>query len=134
MRTHMKPLINFVLAVLLLVPLNALHAQSSRTIKRLKFAPGTSSAIVKGTITKAEEVAYKLEAKKGQRMRVKLMGKAKNNDVVLAAIEGPNGEQLLSDMETGWNGKLPGTGQYTIVIGMIESKTGSYTLEVIITN
>lgn len=134
MRNPMKLLTSFILTMsLLLLSFSATHAQG-RTIKRLKFSVGTSSAIVKGTITKGEEVAYKLEAKKGQRMRVKLIGKAKNNDVVLAAIDGPNGEQLINDMETSWSGKLPGTGQYSIVIGMIESKSGSYTLEVIITN
>lgn len=134
MRTPMKPLISFVIAVLLLLPLNAVHAQSTRTVKRLKFAPGTSSAIVKGTVIKGDPVIYQFEAKKGQHMRVKLIGKAKNNDVVLAEIEAPGEESLMPGLETSWSGKLPRTGLYGIAIGLIESKTGSYTLEVIITN
>ncbi|MBS1809579.1 MAG: hypothetical protein JST84_15575 [Acidobacteria bacterium] len=134
MRTPMKPLIRFVITVLFLLPLNALHAQSSRTVKRLKFAPGTSSAIVKGTVTKDDPVVYQFEAKKGQQLRVKLIGKAKNNDVVIGELQAPGGESLMPDLDTSWSGKLPRTGLYSIGIGLIESKTGSYTLEVIITN
>ena len=67
-------------------------------------------------------------------MRVKLIGKAKNNDVVIGEIQAPGGDSLMSDLDTSWNGKLPRTGLYSIGIGLIESKTGSYTLEVIITN
>ncbi|MBL8208406.1 MAG: hypothetical protein JNM09_29515 [Blastocatellia bacterium] len=131
MRTPIKPLITFVLAALLLLPL---HAQSNRTVKRLKFAPGTSSAIVKGTVTKDDPVVYQFEAKKGQQMRVKLIGKAKNNDVVIGEIQAPGGASLMPDLDTSWSGKLPRTGLYSIGIGLIESKSGSYTLEVIITN
>lgn len=131
MRTPMKPLITFVMTAVFLLPL---HAQSNRTVKRLKFAPGTSSAIVKGTVTKDDPVVYQLEAKKGQHMRVKLIGKAKNNDVVIGEIQAPGGESLMPDLDTSWSGKLPRTGLYSIGIGLIESKSGSYTLEVIITN
>lgn len=131
MRTSMTFLFSLLILCLLLPTVNA---QGRRTIKQLKFAPGTSSTIVKGTVTKDEQVIYELEAKKGQRMRVKLIGKAKNNDVVLAEIQGPNGESLLKDIGASWNGKLPQTGNYAIAIGLIESKSGSYSLEVIITN
>ena len=134
MRTPMKPPTHWVITLLLLLPLIAVHAQGSRTVKRLKFAPGTSSAIVKGTVTKDDPVVYQFEAKKGQQLRVKLIGKAKNNDVVLGEIQAPGGESLMPGLETSWSGKLPRTGLYSIGIGLIESKTGSYTLEVIITN
>ena len=53
-------------------------------------------------------------------MRVKLIGKAKNNDVVLAEIEAPGGESLMPDLETNWSGTLPRTGLYGIAIGLIE--------------
>lgn len=134
MRIPMKPLIGLIITIVLLMSLNAVHAQGSRTVKRLKFAPGTSSAIVKGTVTKDDPVVYQFEAKKGQQMRVKLIGKAKNNDVVLGEIQAPGGDSLMPGLETSWSGKLPRTGLYSIGIGLIESKTGSYTLEVIITD
>lgn len=134
MSVSIKMLTNFVFTLSLLVSLTTAHAQSSRTVKRLKFAPGTSSAIVKGTVTKDDPVVYQFEAKKGQQMRVKLIGKAKNNDVVIGEIQAPGGESLMPGLETSWSGKLPRTGLYSIGIGLIESKTGSYTLEVIITN
>lgn len=134
MQTPLKRLSSLVIALLLLLPLNAVHAQGNRNVKKLKFTPGTSSAIVKGTVSKNQQASYELEAKKGQQMRVKLIGKAKNNDVVLAEIQGPNGESLLREMDTSWSGRLAKTGNYTIAIGLIESKIGSYSLEVIITN
>lgn len=134
MPVTLKSFTSFVLTLSLLVSLTAAHAQGSRTVKRLKFAPGTSSVIVKGTVTKADPVVYQLEAKKGQHMRVKLIGKAKNNDVVIGEIQAPGGESLMPDLDTSWSGKLPRTGLYSIGIGLIESKTGSYSLEVIITN
>ena len=77
MRTSMKTmacLVTTISLLLLILPSNALNAQGRGTVKRLKFAPGTSSAIVKGIVTKDAQVTYQLEAKKGQHMRVKLIG------------------------------------------------------------
>lgn len=119
----------FLMMLSLLLPV---QAGDRRIVKRLKFAVGTTSAVVRGTITADQQIIWQVGARKGQWMRVKLVGKARHNDVVLAAITGPDGEPLLSGMDTGWSGRLPGSGDYAIAIGLVESKSGSYTLEVII--
>lgn len=130
----MKTCLIFTLFFLFTLSSTTSKAQRRRTVKRLKFAPGTSSAIGKGTVPKDDPVVYQFEAKKGQQIRVKLIGKVKNNDVVIGEIQTPGGDSLMSDLDTSWSGKLLRTGLYSIGIGLIESKTGSYTLEVIITN
>lgn len=122
-----------ILSLLLVFIVSPGSAQSKKIVKRVKFARGTSSTVKKGTIRSNQEVVYLVGARKGQQMKLSLTGKSANNDVVFT-IEGPPGSDLAEGPDTKWNGKLPRTGDYKINIGLIESKSGSYTLEVVITD
>jgi hypothetical protein len=120
--------------VCLLIVTSITPAYAAKTIvRRVQFRPGTSSAVLKGSINHMEQIVYVLRANKGQTLKADITGTTPNNDVVFS-IEGPGGKSLMGeegdDYGTSWSGRLPETGDYRISIGMIESKSSQYTLKV----
>lgn len=99
--------------------------------RRVRFARGRTSAVLKGKIVNGEGVVYVLGAGRGQTLIANVSTTSPNHDVVFS-IEGPDGAGLMEDVDTGFTGTLPKTGDYRISVGAIESQNASFTLEVTI--
>jgi len=93
----------------------SIHAQET---KRVKFAKGKSTATVKGAVLRDETITYLVNASKGQRMNVVITSIEKNASFW---IQTASDEFLPGAGETDdamkWNGILPGSGDYKIVVG-----------------
>lgn len=87
-------------------------AQQSRT-RRIRFAPGASSAVVEDAVVRGTRDTYLLGAKAGQKMTVSITS-VENNAVF--DIISPK-QKLLKQEATSWSTKLPATGDYRIVVG-----------------
>jgi len=104
---------------------------------RIAFAPGASGASLKGEIQGMDRDIYPITVKAGQTMRVKVANKLK---LVLFHIQmpGENGGYLPNagedDDATQWEGKLPVSGTYKIIVGAMRGKDTRYTLDVQVTN
>jgi hypothetical protein len=98
---------------------------------RILFVPGTSSATITGNLNAESVTYYTLRARQGQTLRVNVTGSTENHDVVFT-ITGPSGEELMGEggFENEWDGELPETGDYVIMVDMIESEYSDYNLEV----
>jgi hypothetical protein len=103
----------------------------------LAFAPGTSSATVKGEIQGMDRDTYTLVAKAGQTMQVSVKNAKK---LVLFQIQLPGSEDAYlpgagtEDDATSFQGKLPKSGMYTIVVGAMKGSDTRYSLTVAIKN
>jgi hypothetical protein len=126
-------------ALALLIALHGSAPAASIAAKRLSFAPGASSATVKGSIRGDTTVDYKLAAKAGQTMRVSLKtSNASNYFNVLPP--GSNDVAVFVGSSGGneWTGPLDADGDYTIRVYLMRSaarrkERADYTLTVGIT-
>jgi hypothetical protein len=96
----------------------------------IHFAPGKSQATVSGGVVRAERNVYKLAARAGQLLSLKIVS-LENNAVFTVYAPGTTYEkdsdgmvdvsgQVIAgngDGITTWAGKLPKTGQYLVVVG-----------------
>ncbi|MBC7932789.1 MAG: hypothetical protein H7Z38_19690 [Rubrivivax sp.] len=94
-------------------------------VKRIKFAPGRTTAVVKDTVRLCTAHQYKLKARAEQKMSLHL-ATGKRTSMTLYT---PSGDTLL-DGDTDWEGELPETGDYYVHVGT--DATARYTLEVTI--
>ena len=93
--------------------------------KRIQFARGRTTAVVKDRVLLCTSHSYRLGAKAGQTMSVNLVTGRRTS----MTLETPSGE-TLADGEKSWSGELPESGEYVINIGT--DATANYTLEVTI--
>lgn len=95
----------------------AAQAQESHTT-RLRFKRGRSSAVVEDAVVRGTQESYVVGARAGQRLQVSITSLEKN---AAFHIRQPGGKTLPRagemDDATRWSGKLPRTGDYTIVVG-----------------
>ena len=104
---------------------------------QIAFAPGASSASLKGEIQGMDRDVYPITAKAGQTMRVKVSNKLK---LVLFHIQLPGKNDAYlpkageEDDATAWEGTLPVSGTYKIIVGAMRGKDTKYTLDVKISN
>ena len=79
------------------------------------MSPGTTAAVVQGTLEPGQAVRYTLQA--GQAQPMILIVNSPNNDVTLGVFE-PNGNALLNPAQKKaiWQGLLPQTELYTIQV------------------
>lgn len=101
--------------------------------ERIKFKRNDISATVQGGIARGETYYYLAGASKGQFMTVTIMSVEDN--AVFQIINKSTGEYLSGageyDDAKRWEGVLPSTGDYKIVVG--SARGGSeYTLQVVI--
>jgi hypothetical protein len=124
----MKILSLFSAIVILILAANCANAQD-----RIKFAKGESSATVEGGIARGETHYYLVKAKKDQWMVVTIMSVEDN--AVFQIINKKTGNYLPgAEEETDikrWEGYLPSSGDYKIVVGSIRGGA-EYTLKVLI--
>ncbi len=103
----------------------------------ITFAPGSSSATLKGDIQGMDRDIYPITAKAGQTMRVSVSNKYK---LVLFHIQLPGTTEAYlpgagpDDDATQWQGVLPASGTYTIIVGAMRGKDTRYSLDVRITD
>jgi hypothetical protein len=129
----MKRLAVALLSVLLLTVTTA----RAKTI-RVKFPPGRTTVVLKGRTTGGpsegggmDPVAYRLRARKGQRMTLRLTS-AKRNAVLGVYLPGMD---LLEGAQNvkGWSGVLPKSGDYEIMVFPDDEVTNTaFTLKVTI--
>jgi hypothetical protein len=113
-------------APLMLARVSAQCRTTDTTVpKRIRFAQGRTTAIVKDTIRLCTSHEYKLRARAGQTMSLHL-ATGKRTSLTLST---PAGDALL-DGGKDWSGALPASGEYTITIGT--DANARYTLEVTI--
>jgi hypothetical protein len=122
----------FTVAFLIIFVLTVSAAYAQR---RVKFPTGKNSVTLKGKTTGGPSesggmnpVSYKFWAKKGQQLTLKLTS-AKGNAVF--AVYLPQMSDFLTDSQdkTTWNGTLPKTGDYEIIIFPEDEMTNTlYTL------
>jgi len=124
------------LALPLLLALCVATAATAGDKSQIKFAPGADNASLKGEIQGMDRDVYPITAKAGQTMQVKVFNKRK---LVLFRIQKPGkGEVYLpkagEDADaTQWEGALPESGTYKIIVGAMRGDDTSYTLDVRIT-
>lgn len=101
--------------------------------QRIKFARGESSTAVTGSVARGDRDTYLLGGREGQKMSVKISSDEKN--AVFQIRDAANGKFLRGanegDDATGWNGALPTTGDYEIIVGGTRGNA-SYKLSVAI--
>ena len=113
-----------------------LTASTTWAQKRVKFPPGRTTVILKGTTTGGPSesggmnpVSYHLRARKGQTMTLHLTSAKKNAvfGVYAPGMDLIEGAQNVTD----WSGTLPKTGDYEIIVFPEDEKTNTtFTLEI----
>ena len=122
------------LALLLAFSLAAfVPVSSAGTTKRVKFARGRTSAVLKGSLGLQETITYVLGARAGQTLilHVSIPDRQPNQHVVFSIVD-PAGEDLLESYDTDWTGELKRTGDYKVLLSTFESPAAPYVLEVTI--
>jgi len=103
----------------------------------IQFAPGASSATVKGEIAGMDRDTYAVTAKAGQTLEVSVKNKAR---LVLFHIQTPEGEGHYlpgageEDDAASFTGTLPKSGKYVIIVGAMKGNDSRYELTVSIRN
>ncbi|MBL7988946.1 MAG: hypothetical protein JNJ94_12855 [Chlorobi bacterium] len=109
----------------------AIAGGNGTIVRQVKFARGKTSTVLRGVIKKNQEVVFVLNAKAGQTLTASVDASTQNNDVVFS-ISGPNGSLMDDGMEvtTTWRGQLPASGEYRLTMGMMESKSSRYAMNI----
>ncbi len=108
-----------------------LVAQQSR-IRRVRFAPGASSATIKDSVVSGTRDRYLLGARKGQTMSIRIVSLEDNAVFAVVAPVNQAGQQRTLKQEAfSWTSTLPETGDYQIVVGSTRGNA-SYRLQVTI--
>ena len=97
----MKLTISFVLTVLFLLTANIVSAQKPPYYKRIKLVNGHKT-ILKGKVYEGYGFNYEFDAKGGQTLTVKLIGR----DVFFTVNSNDMGVNPFTPEETSWTGKL----------------------------
>lgn len=103
-----------------------LIAQQSRT-RRIQFPRGAVGTVVENSVVRGDRDIYLLRAQRRQTMTLKITSLEQN---AVFDIKAPNGEYLKQGV-TSWNGVLPRTGDYSIIVGGTRGNA-TYALDVTI--
>ena len=134
-----KELVRLAAVAALLLGMAVMSASPTLAVDKpaIRFAPGTSSATVKGEIGGMDRDTYPLVAKAGQTLAVSVKNSAK---LVLFHIQTPEGEGHYlpgageDDDAITFTGKLPQSGKYVIIVGAMRGNDTRYVLSVSIKN
>lgn len=121
------PFITSLAALALLI--NSGSAQE--LLRRVQFAPGSNSAVLKGSVVRGERERFVLHGQAGQRLQIQISSREDN--AVFGVLQ-PERKQWLQgagerDDAKEWAGTLPVSGEYLIVVGSTRGNT-SYKLSV----
>lgn len=125
-RTTMRVLLT---VTLLLLTTLAAPAQSDRT-RRVRFARGRTTTVIKDAVVRGTRDRYILGARAGQTLIVHITSLEDN---AVFDIYARGGKQVLDGAQeaTDWTGELPRSGDYVIEVGGTRGNA-TYTLEVTI--
>ncbi|HRE40631.1 MAG TPA: hypothetical protein PLG90_04805 [Ignavibacteria bacterium] len=127
----MKKILLLVVLVSFILPINFSNADG--IYKRVKFKKGESSASYENSVVRGDKDIYVLTAKKYQVMTVGISSVEDN--AVFQIKDKRTGRMLYGaadgDDATSWDGELPSTGDYEIIVGGTRGNA-SYVLTVII--
>lgn len=106
-----------IIAVILLASVGSVFAKG--VTKKVRFPRGSTSTNVVGTVVRGDRDRYIVGARAGQKLVVSIAS-LDNNAVFQIYL--PGGKRALSgagemDDATRWNGQLPDSGNYVIVVG-----------------
>lgn len=122
---RVKAIIASFIAVTLLAIVPVTGAQQGQT-KRVRFPKGRTSVTLKGAAVRGTEDRYMLRAASGQTMTLHITS---TEDNAVFNVIPPTSDRPLVTEQTDWTGRLPATGDYTIVVGPTRGNA-TYTLEV----
>src|SRR5512137_579749 len=138
-RPHMKALIHLIVVCAALAAGSRALAAAPIESRPVHFAKGASSATVKGTIKGDQTIDYKVRAKAGQAMSVKLVTRNGANYFNVLP-PGSNDVAIFVGSTSGneWSGALPSDGEYTVRVYLMRSaarrnESAAYTLTVAVT-
>lgn len=107
-----------IIATILAIGLITADASAQAT-QRVKFAKGTTSASVKGTVRGYAYIDYLVGALGGQLISVNVKG---SNASTVMTVTGADGKALPdASMVTEFSGSLPADGDYRIRVAMMRS-------------
>ena len=123
-----RVILTLVAAALLSAAAGAVCSAQRTTAERIRFKPGRTTAVLRGTVTGRVSREYLLSAREGQHMTVHLSGQKG----AVFDITSPDRSGLSQLQIRDWEGDLPLSGTYRIhVEGETENLPArSYTLEV----
>jgi hypothetical protein len=136
---HMNTLIRSIAACAALAAGSRVLAAPSIETRPIHFAKGSSSATVTGTIQGHQTIDYKVRARAGQTMSVKLVTR---NDASYFNVLPPGSNDVAifvgSTGGSEWSGALPSEGEYTVRVYLMRSaarrdESAAYTLTVAVT-
>ncbi|MBD0370747.1 MAG: hypothetical protein ICV60_07940 [Pyrinomonadaceae bacterium] len=122
---RVKAIIVSFITVTLLTIVPAGVAQIGKT-RRVRFPKGRTSVTLKGAAVRGTQDRYMLRAGSGQTMTLHITS---TEDNAVFDVIPPTSDRPLATEVTDWTGKLPATGDYTIVVGPTRGNA-TYTLEV----
>ena len=105
---------------------------SAATTRRVQFLPGTSSIELQGTVSSRDPQRWTIGARKAQTLQVSLVGF--DNSEVAFTVLGATGsnERALAATTKRWEGALPETGTYTILVEAPPHGLSTYRLSIAI--
>lgn len=125
--------------LLLCVPLVAPAADAERTVKKVHFAEGRSTAVIKGEVKGYHYVDYRLRAGAGQILQVSMQIANRANYFNILPPESEDAAMFIAGAGSkSFDGLLPDDGVYTVRVYLMRSaarrnESGRYTLSVSIT-
>ncbi len=111
------------LFALLIAPL----VNADEKTQRVKFEKGRTTAVIKASVVRSNDIRYLLGAKKGQFMTVHVSG----SDSVAFQVYTSSGKDITaSDFTKDWEGQLPEGGDTQILVFTDQYKSQAFTLEI----
>lgn len=104
--------------------------ETKPTEQRIQFARGASAATVSGSASPGFPDSWTFVAKRGQTLSLAL---EKNGGVAATfSVIGPSadGDHVIADLQSKWNGALPADGRYTILVDAKSDGRAKYSLTV----
>jgi hypothetical protein len=104
----------------------ALPLSAGKTNERIRFPKGSTSTEIQGAVIRGETDRYLLGARAGQTLTVRITSEEDN---AVFQLYRPGGRTALpgaaeEEDATRWNGKLPDSGDYVLVVGGTRGNAG----------
>ncbi|HSG18031.1 MAG TPA: hypothetical protein VLE70_17175 [Anaerolineae bacterium] len=99
-------------------------------VQRIQFAPAAISSTQEGALAAGQEHHYVFNASAGQTARVELISTGTAANFSLAAMDDSPPYKSLEDPARSWQGTLPGTQEYTIIVTAPQATTYSLNLSI----
>lgn len=115
--------------LLLLCLVVAPLVNADESVQRVRFERGRTTAVIKSSVVRSNDIRYLLGAKRGQYMTVHISG----SDSVAFQVYSASGEDVThsdSGFTKDWEGPLPESGDTQILVFTDQYKAQPFTLEV----